>query len=230
MASGSSGSIVITRAELARRLGLSRTSVTRACRPGGRLAPAVLRDGVDVLHPATRRWLAERDGVRRAAAVEAAAEAGDGEGGDDESAAGEAAPDRPRAVGAYAGTDLSELEEPLATLTESYGSAEAFAGWVRCRKQLEDARRAEMLRERVAGRLIARTTVVRMVDHVDAGFRQILADAPRSIAARLSAPDLAAATALVRDLLSQILDVAREQMAASLEADDPMAPLMEAAE
>jgi hypothetical protein len=87
-----------------------------------------------------------------------------------------------------------------------------------------------MLRERVAGRLIARTTVLRMIDHVDAAFRLLLTDAPRAIATRLGCADMPGAAALIRDVMGQQLDAAQSHMTAALDADDPMAPLAEAAE
>ncbi len=219
---------LITRAEMARRLGVSRTTVTKACQPGKRLAPACRGMEVNVLHPAARKWLEQRQA--------AAPREPELDPANDLSAPipGEVPPDAPSPVGNLmpwqASLDLSELEQPLTELTERYGSAEAFTAWVKARGALEQARKNEMLRERVAGRLIARTTVVRMVDHVDAAFRILLSDAPRSIATRLGLADPAGAAALIRDILSQQLTAAQSHMIASVEADDPMAPLMEAAE
>jgi hypothetical protein len=69
-----------------------------------------------------------------------------------------------------------------------------------------------------------------MLDHIDVAFRLLLSDAPRSIATHLAPQDMTAATSRIRDVMSQILVAAREHMAASLEADDTMAPLLEAAE
>jgi hypothetical protein len=239
---------VITRAEMARRLGLSRASVTKACRPGGRLAAAVQGTGVNALHPTARRWLADRKARVAPLAALAAPELGatpephlddpirvdaPDPPDDDEPGEGRTGPALVAELGAWldgGGPDLADLSEPLTTLTERYGSAPAMSGWVKCRKTLEEARKAEMLRERVAGRLIARTTVVRMIDHAAAAFRILLSDAPRTIATRLGATDMPTATALIRDVMSQHLTAAQSHMAASLEADDPMAPLMEAAE
>lgn len=126
--------------------------------------------------------------------------------------------------------ELSDLAEPLTSLTERYGDARGFESWVKCRKALEEARKAEMLRERIEGRLIARTTVVRFIEHIDMAFRLLLSDASRAIAARLAPQDLAAVTALARDLISQHLQTARDRIDTSLSADDPMAALLEAAE
>jgi len=222
---------------MARRLGLSRASVTKACRPGGRLAAAVHGAGVNCLHPTAKRWLADR----KARTAPPPTDLGDAipvdapDAPDDDEPAGDrpAGPVAVPELGAWldgGAPDLAELSEPLTTLTERYGSASAMAAWVKCRKTLEEARKAEMLRERVAGRVIARTTVVRMLDHADSAFRILLSDAPRTIATRLGSTDMPTATALIRDIMSQHLSAAQSHMVASLEADDPMAPLMEAAE
>lgn len=234
---------LVTRAELARRLGVSRASVTKACRKGGRLAPAVSGKAVNALHPASRSWLAERaklkssarkssarraEAERRAPELDAAPEsiavdAPDPPDDDDDE------PPAPVEFGAWLEADLAELADPLTELTERYGSAPAFTAWVKARKQLEEARKAEMLRERVAGRLIARTTVDRMIDHLDVAFRLLLTDAPRAIAIRLGCANAADAGRVIRDMMGQHLTAAQTQMAAALEADDPMAPLTEAA-
>jgi hypothetical protein len=87
-----------------------------------------------------------------------------------------------------------------------------------------------MIRERLEGRLIARTTVVRMFEHIDTAFRLLLSDAPRSIATRIAPQDVAGVAALVRDVMSQHLAACRGKIDVSLASDDPMAPLAEAAE
>lgn len=213
---------LISRAEMARKLGVSRAAVTQACREGGRLRDACEGNAVNVLHEAARRWLFEREGARLELQPIPV---------DDDPPE----PPRPAAqlqaeLGARGLVDLADMAEPLTTLTERYGDAKAFESWVRTRKALEEARKAEMLRERIEGRLIARTTVVRMVDHVDAAFRMLLSDASRTIATRLAPHDVARVSAMVRDIMSQHLKACREHMDQSLAADDPMAPLVEAAE
>jgi hypothetical protein len=212
---------------MARRLGVSRSAVTRACRPGARLALAVSGTGVNVLHGQSRRWLAQR----AAAQVEPLPLEGAIPVDDEETAESERLPpaELERQLGDRQFVNLEHLAEPLTTLTERYGDAPALAAWVKCRKMLEEARKAEMLRVRLQGRLIARTTVVRMIDHVDVAFRLLLSDAPRTIATRLATPDMPAATALIRDVMTQVLEAARDHIAASLAADDEMAPLVEAA-
>ena len=133
-------------------------------------------------------------------------------------------------LGSHKWTNLAELAEPLSILTERYGDAREFEAWIRARKALEEARKAQMIRERLEGRVIARTTVVRMFEHLDAAFRLLLSDAPRSIATRIAPQDVAAVAALVRDVMSQHLIACRGKIDTSLASDDPMAPLAEAAE
>lgn len=227
---------IVSRAEMARRLGVSRAAVTRACKEGGRLAPAVSGSGVNVLDPAATRWLAQRKALAAAAAPAAVdlppeAPIPVDEADPDASTPGRmTAAELELALGGEKPVDLDELARLLNVITERFGDLATVQLHVKARKMLEEARKAAMLRERIEGRLIARSTVARMVDHVDVAFRLLLTDAPRTIAIRLSAPDVAAATAMIRDIMRQHLEAARDHMAASLEADDPMQPLAEAAE
>ena len=69
-----------------------------------------------------------------------------------------------------------------------------------------------------------------MIQKIDDAFRLMLTDAPRTIATQIAPTDMARCTQVVRDVLEQILSKGRDQMLMSLRADDPLAPLMEAAE
>jgi hypothetical protein len=327
---------LISRAEMARRLGISRPAITKACREGGRLAPACKGNSINVLHEVAQRWLVDRAGVldrvdgatptratreqlgappqqhvcehgdhpappgqrfcsRQCAECEltdfdaskvecagiclhaippaaippsrAAAGSRSGSGtaaaasipveipeqraraqrrrpapapdpielepievDGDEPEAARSIEDLEAELGPREWTDLGELAEPLTVLSERYGNAKDFEGWIRARKALEEARKAQMLRERIEGRLIARTTVVRAFDHVDTAFRLLLSDAPRAIATRIAPQDVATVAALVRDVMSQHLDACKGKIDLSLASDDPLAPLAEAAE
>ncbi len=269
---------LITRAEMARMLGLSRPAITKACREGGRLAAACDGASVNMLHAAAQRWLTERarsidpaDAAaatprraapeqldepapprstprraapelaakpparaarRRPAPAPAPVELPPIEIDDDEpeDAHGQSIEDLEAELGQKKWTNLAELAEPLTVLTERYGDAREFESWIRGRKALEEARKAQMLRERLEGRLIARTTVVRMFEHLDTAFRMLLSDAPRAIATRIAPQDVATVAALVRDVMSQHLVACRGKLDTSLASDDPMAALAEAAE
>jgi hypothetical protein len=274
---------LITRAEMARRLGISRPAITKACRTGGRLSNACDGSSINMLHPDAQRWLLERAGAehqvdgatqRRATpeqlddqppAAAAAARAAPRRGPpaaatlepapvrstprrrpppppppvelppieideDEHEADDRSIEDLEADLGSHKWTNLAELAEPLTVLTERYGDAREFESWIRGRKALEEARKAQMIRERLEGRLIARTTVVRMFEHLDTAFRLLLSDAPRAIATRIAPQDVATVSALVRDVMSQHLVACRAKIDHSLASDDPMAPLAEAAE
>jgi len=215
---------------MARRLGVTPSAVTQACRPGGTLAPALVGKGINVLHDAAQAWLERKaaDTSTTAAPIDVVATEPDDT---ENSASPPSATEAEAALGPWrAQIDLESLVEPLSTLTEKYGSSKEFSDWVKCRKTLEEALKAQMLRERVAGRLIARTTVDRMIQKVDDAFRLMLTDAPRTVATQVAPNDMARCTAVVRDALEQILSKGKEQMLMSLRADDPLAPLVEAAE
>jgi hypothetical protein len=195
------------------------------------LAPALIGKGINVLHDAAQAWLQRKatEASSTAAPIDVAATDPDV---DTTEATDSASPlEAEAALGPWrAQIDLESLVEPLSTLTEKYGDAKEFAAWTKCRKTLEEALKAQMLRERVAGRLIARTTVQRMIEKVDDAFRMILTNAPRTVATQVAPNDMARCTAVVRDALEQILSKGREQMLMSLRADDPSADLVEAAE
>lgn len=258
-------------------LRLSRPAITKACREGGRLAPACDGSSINMLHESAQRWLLERSGSldasdaatpratpppaapaarstprrappepeldeppppparaarRRPAPAPPPVELPPIAVDDDEpeDGRGRSIEDLEAELGQKKWTNLAELAEPLTALTERYGDAREFESWIRGRKALEEARKAQMLRERLEGRLIARTTVVRMFDHLDTTFRLLLSDAPRAIATRIAPQDVATVAALVRDVMSQHLVACRSKLDVSLASDDPMAALAEAAE
>jgi len=272
---------LISRAEMARMLGVSKPMITKACREGGRLEPACDGNSINMLHAAAQRWLTERASsgdLDHAATPRMASRRADEqleppaparstprraapepeldepppaparasrrrpppapppvelppiEVDDDEPEDARDIEDLEAELGPRKWTNLAELAEPLTVLTERYGEAREFEGWIRGRKALEEARKAQMLRERLEGRLIARTTVVRMFDHLDTTFRLLLSDAPRAIATRIAPQDVATVAALVRDVMSQHLVACRSKLDQSLASDDPMAALAEAAE
>jgi DNA-binding transcriptional regulator YdaS (Cro superfamily) len=219
---------VISRAEMARRLGVSPPAVTQACRQGQRLYEARSGRGIDVTHDAAVRWLA----VRSAASKKLEPQLADPIPPVEEAEPVEAeqsVDELQHDLGPWrAQIDLASLVEPLGILTEKYGEAREFGHWVQQRKNLAAAMKEEMLQARVAGRLIARTTVERMLEKIDVAFRLLLSDAPRTIATRIDPNNMVATSAIVREQIEQILQASRAQMIESLNADDPLAPLVEA--
>lgn len=253
---------LISRAEMARMLGISRPAITKACRDGGRLELACDGNSINMLHEAAQRWLIERarsvepdaatprratprraapeldappaparsTSRRRPAPAPPPVELPPIEVDADELEDAQSIEDLEAELGPRKWTNLAELAEPLTVLTERYGDAREFESWIRGRKALEEARKAQMLRERLEGRLIARTTVVRMFEHLDTAHRLLLSDAPRAIATRIAPQDVATVAALIRDVMSQHLKSCRDKLDQSLASDDPMAALAEAAE
>lgn len=237
---------LITKSELARRLGVSGATLTKACKPDGKLRRAMVGDKIDVEHEDVVRWTTER--AARAAVEEqlnrvrqpppptanevtlrtlVAATTSKEEA---EPEAARSAAELERDLGPLRERiDLDSLEEPLATLTEKYGDAKEMSAWVQARKNLAAARREELQLSRVQGRLVARTTVLRMMEHLDAALRVLVSDTPRKIATMLGHHDPRILT-VVRDGLEQQIAAAKAQMQQSLLADDPLAPLQEAAE
>jgi ATP-dependent protease HslVU (ClpYQ) ATPase subunit len=222
---------------------VSGATLTKACKPDGKLRHAMVGDKIDADHEDVVRWTTERavrgaveeqlNRVRQAPPPTQnevtlrtlVAATTSNEAQETPSAAElerDLGPLRER-------IDLGSLEQPLATLTERYGDAKEMSAWVQARKNLAAARREELQLSRVQGRLIARTTVQRMMDHLDAALRVLVNDTPRKIATMLGHHDPRILT-VVRDGLEQQISAAKAQMQQSLLADDPLAPLQEAAE
>jgi hypothetical protein len=259
---------LVTKTELARRLGVTKGCITQAVRPGGKIHAALVGKMVDVDHESVRRWFLSRDAAAAMNAVVhkhhsdnvllttaphmAAASKTSRSPSEPPTARTNPKPSMPSEdrtdtpsepppdqsaseIEAELGpwreqVDLADLEEPLKTLTEKYGEARDFGNWVQQRKNLAAARKEEMQQARVAGRLIARTTVQNMISHIDVAFRLLLTDAPRKIATQVAPQDMPRTAALIRDTMGQMLDAAKAHLIQSLQNDDPLANLLEAAE
>jgi hypothetical protein len=201
--------------------------VTQACLPGRKLEPALVGKRIDELHEAAVRWIQQREAIGKPVAEPA--ETNESATTEETTAPCPTAAETAADLGPWrAKVDLQSLVEPLATLTNIYGDSKEFSGWISSRKHLAAALREEMLQQRVAGRLIPRRTVERMLQSLDTAFRLILTDAPRSIATRIAPTTMVSTAAIIRDNLEQILKTAREQMLDCLSTDDVMAPLTEA--
>lgn len=207
---------LVSRAELSRRLRVSKQAVTKECKPGGRIHGACVGTAVDPSHPDVQRWMAIRS-----AATKDYAPPEPGKRLDEPEP--EESIDSPQELLEVLAT---ERPEPL-TATKDPVMVER---WVRTHKLTEEAIKAKRLRERVERNLIPKTTVDRIFGAVETGFRLLLSDTPRALAIRIAPERQVEITAMVRDLMSQHLTAARDRMVAILEADDPTEPLLEAAE
>src|SRR5690606_22190925 len=83
--------------------------------------------------------------------------------------------------------DLSAIGGmPFREVTEQYGTSEQFHGWVRARKEMAMAKRAEEQLARYKGMLIPLTLVDHIFGHIDRLHRMLLTDAAETLAGRLS--------------------------------------------
>ena len=65
--------LLVSMADLARRRGCHKSSVSRACAAGGVLRPAMHRDRVDIAHPVVRAWMARGRATARESPLSGAA-------------------------------------------------------------------------------------------------------------------------------------------------------------
>ena len=229
----------ISKADLARRAGRSRSTVSGLC--SGRLAPAMLPGGrVDAGHPAVVEWASQVVGIDPAvltgtiasqpkpapkakAPPEASANAPKKAG---PSAREQSRPSQPRPepkIAPAAGLDAEELLDlTLREVTDRYGSIQGFEDAVDIRKKLAEIVKLETKNEQIDGRLISRelvrTHVVGLIDEV---CRRLLRNAAATIAARIapgirSGDSIEETTELVRELLSAELGTVRRRSAAAL--------------
>lgn len=204
----------LSMAHFAKAVDVERSTITRACKPGKPLAPAVKGGRIQLDHEAVESWLVDRG---------LGLEVFDG-------AAPRPSSDIAADLGPSAGLSLDQIESlTLRQLTDRHGGAEPFYMWVRARKELAMARRAEEQLARLQGKLIPRTLVEHIFGLLDGLTRRLLQDAARNISVQVAPHDRERAEAIVRDQISQQLTVAKDQARRTLLADDPTAPLKDPA-
>lgn len=196
------GQLPISKADAARAKGVTRGAVTHACAPGGALAPAVLAGGrIDSGHRAYKAWL-RGDGARssrrkapaRAARGVTSRKPTSRKQRSDPPAARRARaeskelePERHVPVPADA-KELEEYAALLRPLLERFGTRRSFDDWLGALNQIEAILARHLKNEETQGRLISRELVRGAVfGALDALARQLLRDAPKTIARRLYA-------------------------------------------
>lgn len=208
---------LVSRAELARRLQVSKSAVSKECKPGGRIHAAIVGTGIDQGHPDVQRWMS----IRRA--QEADYSPPEPEPG--------ARVDEPEPEPIAEPQDLlhvltTQRPEPI----EDVKDPAIVERWVRTHKLTEEAIKAKRLRERVERSLIPKATFDRFFGAIETSVRLLLSDTPRALAIRLDPGRQVELSAMVRDLMSQHLTTMMDRIVAILEADDPTDPLVEVAE
>jgi hypothetical protein len=189
---------LISRAEFARRCGVSKAAITKAC--GKQLKAACVADRLDIDHEAVRAYMAGK-GITLAHAAGAptksaksrpkGAPASTDSGQRHRKAAQK--PTAPRrssgdAGGAQVGStaDLEELAGPLREIVERFGTDEQFRRWLDALESIEKIIGQRLKNEETQGRLISRELVrTHVLGFIERVFRQLLGDVPKNIAARL---------------------------------------------
>ena len=194
---------LVTKASLARQAGVSRAAITKQCSRG--LARAV-RDGrVDLDHPAVREYLSSRD-------------------------RGKTAGQNPVAEVAKKTTtatpEVTEyLDLTLRELTERFGTAQRFAEWLDAVRKIETIRGQRLDNEEAEKLLIRWEMVDRSVfGALDALFRRLLTDAPKTIAKRARSAALAGETTeateeAICEILGAVLEVTKREAQKALLGD-----------
>ena len=154
---------LISRAELARRAGVSRSGVTKALK--GPLAPSITAGRVDAHHPLIIAFLAKHGAKSKPTGPE-----GEAQGG----------------------ADLDDIPPEdlmiLRGLAEKHGAKRGFRDWLDALKRREEIRKLRLDNEETEGRLINRDLVAKHVfGAIEAVNRRLLVDVPKSAALRVYA-------------------------------------------
>lgn len=208
----------VSRAELARRAGVSRSAITKACKK--RLADAVLPSGmVDVAHPTVVEWARARglhpDQLRDPGSVVVGPwpvePSTDTEAEQDDEEILEADRATLRAARSTDPADDLLLDMTFREISDEHGSQDGFGFWLDARKKWAEIRKLELANADKAGRLIARDFVkTHVFGAIEGANRRLLSDSPKTIArriyalARAEAP-IEEAEKVVRELISSQL-------------------------
>jgi hypothetical protein len=188
----------ITRAELARRAGKARSTITELCTT--LLAPCCLPGGrLDAAHPAMQKvarevWRLDPESLLVApGASRTSAPSTSGTTAPAPAPSDAPAPRAPKAVRRQTGelplTQPLEvlLDMTLRELSQHFGSSQGMADWLDVRKTIAETQRLESRNERDAGRLIGREFVRKHVfGYLDGLSLRLVRDAPTNIAARIA--------------------------------------------
>lgn len=226
---------LVTRAELARHLGLTTNAVTVACRE--RIKDACVRNRVDIDHPLVAAWITKQARKRRhdqalgegpAAAPEPPDEPTLPLGGAPQPGEIVAAP-RPRPAADVPPAQPQGIEDvegfedlTLREIVTRYGSMSVHSDWLDMRRKQTQIREREIKNYELEGKLIPRDAVrTHVFGAIDQTFRRLLQDFPKTMARRVYAMAKAGepvekAEDLARDALASQLKPMKEQAARAL--------------
>jgi len=221
---------LISRAEFARRCGVSKQAISKAC--DKQLAAACVADRIDVDHETARAYMAAKgvtlgDVVSSAGAppprpkrarAGAAAPTGSKKTGRSGAASPPAprrsltAPDGAEPPDEASDEDLADLAAYLHPLIERWGVDERFKFWLEQLKDIEAIREKRLKNAATEGKLISRELVAAHVfGAIESANKRLLRDAPKTIAsrafelARSSTGNLEQAERMVRDEIASHL-------------------------
>lgn len=225
---------LITRAELARLAKVSGAAVTKACRK--QLADAVVGDRINVDAASVVAYLAGKGKkppadlgkAEKAKAPQRAARA--------PTKPAKAAPEpkakppapRPKKTAPADETDdlAKYADMTLRQLVQQFGTDRAFKDWLDARIKIETAREKRLANDEADGRLISKDGVrAHVFAVIDACFRRLLQDAPRTLAAKLLSRAKANGTLeeleqAIRSEISSQLNAMKESVVRSLRDED----------
>jgi pyruvate/2-oxoglutarate dehydrogenase complex dihydrolipoamide acyltransferase (E2) component len=218
---------LISRAELARLAKVSGAAVTKACRK--QLADAVRGDRIDVDAPSVVAYLKTKGAkppTDLARTPQAKPKPRAARAPTKPAKAPPPAPTKPtapRPPEPQGADDLAKYADmTLRQLVAQFGTDRAFKDWLDARIKIETAREKRLANDEADGRLISREGVRgHMLAVVDACFRRLLQDAPRTLAAKLlsrskASPTLEEFEQLIRSEISSQLTAMKESVVRSL--------------
>lgn len=213
---------LISRADLARRCGVSKAAITKAC--ATKLAAGCVADRIDVDHESVRAYMASKGitlGGSAGAPTKNAKAAKKPPAPPTKSA--KPAPNRRRKptadrpadagfVGAEGSNDdLEHLAAVIGPLLERFGTETRFKDWLFALKEIETIREKRLKNEETEGALISRELVkTHVFGAIEAGNRRLLGDSPKTLARRLyalakSGADVEVAEQTVREIIGSQL-------------------------
>ena len=211
---------LISRADLARLAKVTGAAVTKACRK--QIADAVVGDRIHLDAPSVIAYLKTK-GACPPADLGKPKPAGRARGTDG-APTKPAVPRRiPPAPPPDDGVDLAKYADmTLRELVRQFGTDRGFKDWLEARIKIETAREKRLANDEADGRLISREGVrAHVLGVIEACFRRLLQDTPRTLAMKLLGAAKGGATVeeaeqIVRDFVSSQLTPMKESAARAL--------------
>jgi len=212
--------MLVSKAKFSQLLGLSRTAITIATKPGGHLEGALCGKRIDLDSEVAKAYIRKRGvdpstiGAKTGPPASPHAQAlsnifAPPISSDELASLPPVAPDIP----------LEDLERmTLSQLCQVFGTDDRFKVWASARKVITDIRRNDLANAKTAGDLVSRRLVKSsVIDPLDGAFTRLLTDVKRTLAVRIVAMIRAEASqekveSFITDQLTSVLDPLKEQM------------------